>query len=174
MKQETKEKDGKIDVDKVELIVYDFDGVMTDNKVILREDGLESVVVNRADGLAVEIIKKELGKKQIILSKEKNKVVQVRAKKLGIPVISSVDKKKEILFGYCKEQNIKPENVVFIGNDLNDLDVMMAVGWPISPSDACEEVKNISKIILDVRGGDGVVREFFNYIKKGPNKLGGI
>jgi YrbI family 3-deoxy-D-manno-octulosonate 8-phosphate phosphatase len=166
MKQKTKKKDWKLDVNKIELIVYDFDGVMTDNKVILREDGLESVVVSRSDGLAVEIIKKELRKQQVIISKEKNRVVEARAKKLGIPVISGVDKKKEILFGYCKRNNIRPENVVFIGNDLNDLKAMTAVGWPICPSDACEEVKNISKRVLDVRGGDGVVREFLNHIKQ--------
>lgn len=161
-----KQKTRKLDVNKIDLIVYDFDGVMTDNKVILREDGLESVVVNRSDGLAIEIIKKEMGIKQIILTKEKNRVVEVRAKKLGIPVIKGIDDKKEILVSYCAENKIHLDSVVYIGNDLNDLEVMTVVGFPLCPSDACRDIKNISKVVMDVRGGDGVVREFLNYIKQ--------
>lgn len=148
---------------KIQLIVYDFDGVMTDNKVVLREDGLESVVVNRSDGLAVEIIKRA-GIKQIIISKEKNRVVETRAKKLGIPVIQGVDNKKGILVSYCDKNNIQIENVAYIGNDINDIDAMTIVGYPICPADAYEEVKNISKIIIGVNGGDGVVRALLKYI----------
>lgn len=150
-------------IENTELIVYDFDGVMTDNKVVLREDGIESVVVNRADGLAIGIIKQH-GIKQIILTKEKNMVVETRAAKLGIPVIRGVDNKKEVLTSYCKEYNIQLSNVVYIGNDINDLDVMRIVGYPICPADAYEEVKNVSRIILDVQGGNGVVRALLKYI----------
>src|SRR4030067_2746044 len=106
-----------IDHRMISLIVYDFDGVMTDNKVILREDGLESVIVNRADGLAVEIIK-NMGIRQIILSKEKNKVVKARAKKLCIPVVQGIDDKKKVLISYCQENNMMLDNVIYIGNDL--------------------------------------------------------
>lgn len=151
-------------IENTELIVYDFDGVMTDNKVVLREDGIESVVVNRADGLAIGIIKQH-GIKQIILTKEKNMVVETRAAKLGIPVIRGVDNKKEVLTSYCKEYNIQFSNVVYIGNDINDLDVMRSVGYPICPADAYIEVKKIARIILDVQGGSGVVRGLLKYIK---------
>jgi 3-deoxy-D-manno-octulosonate 8-phosphate phosphatase (KDO 8-P phosphatase) len=150
-------------LNNIQLIIYDFDGVLTDNKVILREDGLESVIVNRSDGLAVDIIRR-IGIKQVIITKEKNKVVEARANKLGIPVIKGVDNKKEILISYCNENNIQLDNVVYIGNDINDLEAMMVVGYAVCPSDAYEEVKKISKIILDVRGGDGVVRKFLTYI----------
>jgi len=151
-------------LENIQLIVYDFDGVFTDNRVILREDGLESVVVNRSDGLAIGMIK-EMGIKQIILSKEKNKVVEVRANKLGIPVIKGIDNKKDALVSYCNENNIHVANVAYIGNDVNDIEAMEVVGYPICPSDAYGEVKNISKIILDVPGGTGVVRDFLKYIK---------
>lgn len=150
-------------MENIKLLVYDFDGVMTDNKVALREDGLESVVVNRSDGLAIEIIKRA-GISQIILSKEKNRVVEARANKLGIPVLQGVDDKKGILVAYCNENNIQLENVVYIGNDINDIGAMMMVGYPVCPADAYEEVKNISKIILGVKGGDGVVRALLKYI----------
>lgn len=149
--------------ERIGLIVYDFDGVMTDNKVILREDGLESVIVNRADGLAVEIIK-GMGIKQIILSKEKNRVVGSRAKKLGIPVVQGIDDKK-ILMSFCGENKIMLDDVIYIGNDLNDIEVMKVVGYPLCPLDACEEVKDISKLVLGARGGDGVVRDLLKYIK---------
>ena len=153
----------KLDSSLIQLIVYDFDGVMTDNKVILREDGLESVEVNRSDGLAVEIIKR-MGIKQVILSKEKNKVVTARATKLGIPVIQGIDNKREILLSYCSERRLSLENVVYIGNDINDVGPMSVVGYPVCPLDAYEEVREISKIVLEVKGGDGVVRDFLKYI----------
>ncbi|OGL40570.1 MAG: hypothetical protein A2042_05310 [Candidatus Schekmanbacteria bacterium GWA2_38_11] len=147
----------------IHLIVYDFDGVLTDNKVTLREDGFESVVVNRSDGLAIGMIK-EMGIKQVILTKERNMVVETRAKKLGIPSLRGVDNKKEALIDFCKKNDISLECVVYIGNDLNDLEVMQSVGYPVCPLDAYDEVKSISKVILDVPGGEGVVRDFLKYI----------
>jgi len=86
----------------INLIVYDFDGVMTDNRVILREDGKESVIVNRSDGPAIETIK-NIEIKQIIITKEKNKVVEARAKKLSTPVIKGIHDKKEVLEAYYKK-----------------------------------------------------------------------
>lgn len=146
------------------LIVYDFDGVMTDNKVILREDGLESVIVNRSDGLAVDRLK-SCGMPQVILSTERNKVVAKRAQKLGIPILQGVSDKKESLRRYCRQNNVLLNDVVFVGNDLNDLEAMKSVGHPVCPSDACKEVRAISSIVLSAVGGGGVVRELLDYIK---------
>lgn len=153
-----------IKFETIKLIVYDFDGVMTNNSVILREDGLESVIVNRSDGLAVEIIKK-MGIQQLILSKENNKVVASRAKKLNIPVLHGIDNKKDALSKYCKEHDIDMGSVVYIGNDINDVEVMRTVGFPLCPQDAYAEVKAVSKFIIPEVGGSGVVRELLNYIK---------
>lgn len=149
----------------IQLIVYDFDGVMTDNKVIVREDGLESVVVNRSDGLAIEMIK-SMGIKQIILSKEKNRVVEMRAKKLGISVIKGINNKKETLISYCKEENIQLNGVVYIGNDINDIEAMRIIGYPMCPQDAYPETKAVAKFVIPVNGGNGVVRSLLNYIGK--------
>lgn len=151
------------------LIVYDFDGVMTDNKVILREDGIESVIVNRSDGLAVEIIKK-MGVQQLILSKEKNKVVTSRAKKLNIPVLHGINNKKDILRQYCKKHSIALRNVIYVGNDINDLDVMEIVGYPMCPQDAYPEARAIAKFVIPANGGSGVIRELLNYIKTNQGK----
>jgi YrbI family 3-deoxy-D-manno-octulosonate 8-phosphate phosphatase len=146
----------------VRLIVYDFDGVFTDNRVILREDGVESVIVNRADGLAIGILK-DWGIKQIIITKERNNVVEARANKLTLTVIKGVDDKKAILIDYCKDNDIPLDKVVYIGNDINDIEAMKCVGYPVCPQDAYKEVRDISKIILDVPGGAGVVRNLLKY-----------
>ena len=134
---------------KFDLIVYDFDGVMTDNRVYLCEDGKETVLCNRSDGLAVSLIKK-LGIPQIILTTETNAVVQFRAKKLEIELIHSSADKKIDLKQYCIDRQINLKRVAYIGNDLNDLDVMKLVGFPFCPSDACAEVKAISYLCLKI------------------------
>ena len=149
---------------KFDLIVYDFDGVMTDNRVYLSEDGKETVLCNRSDGLAVSLIKK-LGIPQVILTTETNAVVDFRAKKLEIELIhSSLDKKLDLSL-YCKEKHINLQTVAYIGNDLNDLEVMQSVGFAFCPSDACEEIKAISYLCLKSKGGDGVIREFLELLK---------
>jgi YrbI family 3-deoxy-D-manno-octulosonate 8-phosphate phosphatase len=84
----------------IKIIYYDFDGVMTDNKVYADQNGNEMVQVNRADGLGIAEIKK-LGIKQIIISTEKNPVVSARANKLGIPCLQGIENKKDALINYC-------------------------------------------------------------------------
>jgi len=142
----------------IKLIVYDFDGVMTDNRVIVREDGMESVIVNRSDGLGINIIK-EIGIPQMILSTETNRVVEARAKKLGIPMIQGVGDKKKVLIAYCKENNFNPNNILYVGNDINDKEVMGIIGYPVAPSDAHLDIKKLAKLTLENKGGCGVVKE---------------
>jgi len=153
---------------KIKLIVYDFDGVMTDNKVYVDQNGIEMVQVNRADGLGVAEIKK-LGIEQIIISTEKNPVVITRAKKLGIPCLQGIENKKMALFDYCKENDIDLKNVAYVGNDINDKNVMENTGLTFCPADAHEIIKNISDHVLRTKGGHGVIRELFDLInnKKG-------
>jgi len=151
-------------MNKIDLIIYDFDGVMTDNRALLMENGQEAVFVNRSDGLAVAAIKK-IGIAQLIISTEKNLLVKVRAKKLGIPVMNSIDDKKYAVEQYLKKKDINKNNVIFVGNDINDKTAMEYVGWPIAPADAHGEVKNIAKLILSSKGGYGVVRELLDRLK---------
>jgi YrbI family 3-deoxy-D-manno-octulosonate 8-phosphate phosphatase len=146
------------------LFLYDFDGVMTDNKVIIGEDGNESVICNRSDGLAVAIIK-DCGIHQAIISTETNNVVASRAQKLRIPCIHGISNKQEAVLKYCAELAISPQETLYIGNDLNDLDAMLIVGYPACPDDACREIKDIAKLILPVGGGCGVIRELLNYLE---------
>jgi len=147
----------------IKIIVYDFDGIMTDNKVFIDQNGNEMVQVNRADGLGVAEIKK-LGIKQIIISTEKNPVVSARALKLGIPCLQGIENKSLALIDYCKNNNIDLENVAYVGNDINDKNVMEIVGIKFCPSDANESILNISDHILNAKGGGGVIRELLDLI----------
>ena len=151
-------------LNNIELIVYDFDGVMTDNHLFLDENGKELVRVSRADGLGVSEIKK-LNIKQIILSTETNTVVSMRAKKLGIPCIQGVDNKKEKLYEYINVRKINLFNVIFVGNDLNDLEVMKTVGYKICPADAHKDIIKISDLVLKTKGGQGITRELLELLK---------
>ena len=108
---------------KFDLLVYDFDGVLTDNTVYVDQNGIETVRVNRADGLAISMLKNE-GRTQLILSTETNPVVSKRAEKLGIPVIQGSESKLICLKNYCNAHNINLKNVLYIGNDINDYEVM--------------------------------------------------
>jgi YrbI family 3-deoxy-D-manno-octulosonate 8-phosphate phosphatase len=145
------------------LIVYDFDGVMTDNKVYVDQNGNEMVQVNRADGLSIAKIKK-LGIKQIIISTEKNPVVSARARKLGIPCLQGIDSKKDALMDYCKKNDIDLKQVAYIGNDINDLEAMNIVGYRFCPKDSYPIIKDISDHILNAQGGEGVIREILDFI----------
>jgi YrbI family 3-deoxy-D-manno-octulosonate 8-phosphate phosphatase len=150
----------------IDLIVYDFDGVMTDNRVLILQDGTEAVFVNRSDGWAISMLR-EMGIKQLIISREANPIVKVRAEKLKIPCLHDVVDKLDILKKYLAENNIRKDKVAFIGNELNDIAAMSHVGFPVAPADACPAVKNIAKVVLKTKGGYGVVRELFDLIKRG-------
>ena len=150
-------------INNISLIIYDFDGVFTDNKVLLFEDGKEAVFVDRGDGLAVKEFRK-MGIPQIIISTEANPVVRARAKKLQIDVIHSVEDKEVVVRKYLKRHRINKGNVIFVGNDINDKKAMEFVGWPIAPANAHEDIKNISKTILRARGGFGAIRELLDIL----------
>ena len=148
---------------ELKLIIYDFDGIMTNNTAFVLEDGKEGVIINRSDGIGVNMIK-ELGIPQIILSTEENSVVAVRAKKLGLPVFQGIRNKKQALFEISRKQNVALKNIMYVGNDVNDLDCMKAVGLAVAPADAYDEVRSVAKIVLKSGGGEGVVREIAGYL----------
>ena len=148
---------------QVRVLFYDFDGVMTDNRVLVDQNGTESVFVNRSDGLAVARLKKN-GYTQVIVSTETNPVVERRAEKLGIPVIHGVDNKGEIIRRYLEENAVRKEETLFIGNDLNDLPAFEAAGLRLCPGDAYDAVKQAADFVLDTPGGAGVIRELMDYM----------
>ena len=142
----------------VRLFVYDFDGVMTDNTFSLDEHGNEIVSLNRSDGLAVSEIKKK-GYEQIILSTENSQIIKHRSKKLGIQSFIGIENKLRVLNGYLNKKNLRFSQIAYIGNDINDYEAMSLAGVKICPNDAQKSIKEICDIILDMKGGKGVIRE---------------
>ncbi|PKO05961.1 MAG: hypothetical protein CVU41_09225 [Chloroflexi bacterium HGW-Chloroflexi-3] len=142
----------------VELVVFDFDGVMTDDRVYVNQDGVEMVAANRRDGMGVNMLQKA-GYKMIVLSSEKNPVVQARCKKLNLPVIQGIDEKSIVLKKYLMDHEINPTQVIYVGNDINDLPCFPVVGCSFAVADAHPVALRQADIVLRHNGGQGAVRE---------------
>lgn len=149
----------------VKLLVLDFDGVMTNNKVIVDENGKESIICNRSDGMGVEMIKNK-GIDVIVISKEVNKVVKARCDKLNVPCVHGVDDKLSILKKELNNRGLQPEDVCYIGNDVNDIECLKYVGIGVAVNDAFPEVKKVAKVVTKKNGGEGAVREIIDNILK--------
>lgn len=139
-------------------IVWDFDGVHTDDMALIRDDGSEAVVVNRSDGMGVRLLR-EAGVPMLIISSETNDVVQRRAEKLQIPAISGTLSKLEHLTSWAKSSGIPLDRIVYVGNDINDLGCLNAVGFPIAVKSSPPEVISAALYVTETRGGRGAVRE---------------
>jgi YrbI family 3-deoxy-D-manno-octulosonate 8-phosphate phosphatase len=146
------------EIGEVRLIILDFDGVMTDNRVYVFEDGREAVACNRADGLGCELLR-SAGIALLILSTEENPVVAARARKIKVDVRQGVRDKGLALAQLLGERGLDPAQVLYVGNDVNDLSAMKLVGWPTAPADAHPSVRSMARIVTRARGGEGVVRE---------------
>lgn len=143
--------------DPVEAVAFDFDGVFTDNSVIVDEDGKESICANRSDGLGIQMLR-EAGIPMMVISKERNKVVKARCKKLGLPVVQEADDKLTVLKRWLEEHGLSPDNTVYVGNDVNDIECLRFVGCGIGPADSHPDITAFLKARAKVRGGLGVVR----------------
>lgn len=147
----------------IDLIVYDFDGVMTDNRVYVNQDGMEWVACNRSDGLGVGLLR-QAGFEQMILSTETNPVVSARAAKLRLEVMQGIDNKAGALRQLLERRHLKLQRVLYVGNDTNDLEAMRLVGFPVCPADAHPRIRALSKLVLSSVGGAGVVRELADHL----------
>ena len=101
-----------------------------------------------------------------VISTEKNNIVKHRCNKLELECYNGVENKLHQLKEICEKNQFELKNVIFVGNDLNDKEVMLNVGYPICPSDAHSKIKSLSKIVLNNRGGHGIVRELLDYLNK--------
>ncbi len=151
--------------DPVRLVVFDFDGVFTDNRVMVDQEGKEAVFCDRGDGMALSWLC-EAGIPALILSKERNSVVGARAAKLGIEVAQAIDDKVSHLTALCAQREIPIQNVVYLGNDLNDLECIKQVGCGIAVADAVSIVQTHADLVLTHPGGRGAIRELVERILK--------
>jgi N-acylneuraminate cytidylyltransferase len=140
------------------LVVFDFDGVMTDNRVWVGEEGGELVACNRSDGLGLAMLR-QLGVDLLVLSTETNPVVRARCVKLALPFEQGVRDKAGRLRDLLRERGLAPSDVIYLGNDVNDLDCMRLVGYGVAVADAYPDVRRAADLTLTSAGGHGAVRE---------------
>ena len=153
----------------IHTIAFDFDGVFTDNKVYVAADGAEMVRCDRADGLGMDLLRAALRRGKLcadvyVLSKERNPVTEVRARKLGLACHQACDDKLDFIIARLRTQrasDARPfDGLVYVGNDLNDLLVMLRAGFSVAPADAHERVRRAASVVLPQAGGNGFVRAF--------------
>lgn len=149
--------------DPVRALVLDFDGVFTDNRVLTDQDGHESVFCHRGDGWGLAQLK-ALGLPLLVISSEENPVVQARCAKLGILCLQGVRDKLAALVTWAQKHAIPLAGMIYIGNDINDLDCLRAVGCGVVVRDAHPDVYSSAHIILDAEGGQGAIRELADLI----------
>ncbi len=146
------------DVSGIRALVLDFDGVMTDNRAIVDQNGREAVLVYRGDGLGISQLV-QAGILVYVISTEQNPVVAARCSKLGIPYIQGQADKLAPLQQLARQHGLTSEQLAYVGNDVNDLACMHWVGLPIAVADAIPEVREAAVWVTQAKGGFGAVRE---------------
>ncbi|PJI41907.1 HAD family hydrolase [Ferrovibrio sp.] len=147
----------------IRLIVFDFDGVFTDNTVIVSEDGRESVVCWRSDGLGLAKLRQR-GLEMRVLSTEVNPVVAVRCRKLQLDCQQGCDDKLTALKRLAEARGLSAGQVAYMGNDINDSECLRWAGLPVVPDDAHPDVLALARLRTSQPGGRGAVREFCDLV----------
>jgi N-acylneuraminate cytidylyltransferase len=147
----------------IKLLALDFDGVLTDDRVWVSEEGLESVAAHRGDGYGIARLK-EHGVEVVVLSLESNPVVAARCRKLGITAYQNITDKAVQLRALLAERSIDAAATIFVGNDVNDLPCFPLVGFAVAVADAKPEVRAAADLCLRRPGGQGAVRELCDLI----------
>ncbi|MGW2840721.1 cytidylyltransferase domain-containing protein [Streptomyces sp. NPDC001493] len=147
----------------VDAVVLDFDGTQTDDRVMVDQDGHETVAVHRGDGLGIAALRRA-GLDVLILSTEQNPVVAARARKLQVPVLHGIDRKDLALKQWCDERGVSPDRVLYAGNDVNDLACFALAGWPVAVASAHDSVRTAARAVTRTPGGQGAVREIAGWL----------
>lgn len=154
----------------VRAVVFDFDGVMTDDRVLVMEDGTEAVLAHRGDGMGVQMLRRA-GLTLLVLSREQNRVVAARARKLGVDVIQGCDDKPTALRAWAEAAGLDLADVAFVGNDLPDLGCLDIVGLAVCPADARPPVRGRCGWVLASDGGHGAVREMADAVLRARREI---
>lgn len=150
-------------ISDVRMLVLDFDGVFTDNRVYITDDGRESVACSRGDGLGLAKLR-EFGVEIVVISTETNPVVSSRCKKLNLTCYQGVKDKIKLFKILVSERDFELSQIIYLGNDVNDLECMRLSGWSVAVRDAHREVLKIANMVLSRSGGKGAIRELCDLI----------
>ncbi len=157
-----KEKNKRLEdkAKKIKLVLTDNDGVLTDTGVYYSENGEELKRFSIRDGMGVERLKNLVNIKTVIITGELSGSVKKRAEKLKIDELYLGAKKKESLLNeILNKNNLKPENIAFIGDDVNDMELIKIVGLTAAPADAMQDILEIVDYVCKHKGGNGAFRE---------------
>ena len=151
---------------RINTFIFDVDGVLTDGRVLLLENGLQARQMHIKDGLALQMALK-YGYNVVIISGGYSDPVLKRMHYLGVTeVYLAIKNKYQFIENYLAERKIKWETVLFMGDDLPDIETLMAVGVATCPSDAIAEVREVSEYISSIGGGYGCVRDVIEKVLK--------
>lgn len=149
---------------KIQLIIIDVDGTLTDGGIYYDNEGHEFKKFNAKDGLGI-VQTQQAGIDFMILTGRSSAIVERRAIELKVKYLfQSIKDKAEFLHKFLNERNIPKQAVAYVGDDLNDYEAMKLAGIKVCPADATSEIKEISDIILTRNGGCGAVREFTDMV----------
>lgn len=151
---------------KITTFVLDVDGVLTDGSILILKDGEFARRMNVKDGYALQLAVKK-GYRILVISGGTSDAVKVRLQKLGIQdVHMNIPRKTDVLKSYVADRNLLWEEVLYMGDDIPDLEVMKLAGLACCPSDAVAEIKEISHYVSPIKGGDGCVRDVIEKVLK--------
>ncbi len=151
---------------KIKFLILDVDGVMTDGSIILDNEGNELKRFHVRDGHGIKMLNKA-GIKVGIITGRRSKVVEVRARELGIEEVhQKIFKKSKVFDELLLKYDLKDENVAFMGDDVVDQELLRRAGLSASPADAEEEAKELADLVMSRSGGRGAVRQFTDLILK--------
>jgi len=151
-------------IQKLNLVIFDVDGVFTNGSIYLSEDGKEMMKFSRIDGRGIRLLR-EQGFKTAVITSEETPIVKFRMEKLKIDEIYMGILNKITIYNQLKKKyNLDDENICYLGDDTNDLEILKIVGLSCCPKNAQNIVKKISKYISDYKGGEGFVRDVCNLI----------
>ncbi len=158
-----------INTKNIKLLILDVDGTLTDAGIYIMEDGTQFKRFNARDGMGMKEAMKAGIEVGIISHSAVATMVEERAHMLGLHYCYvGTEPKLSIYEKWMTKLKLKKEEVAYIGDDINDLDIMDAVGVVACPSDAVDAIKEIAHIVLKTPGGHGCVREFIdNYLLNG-------
>lgn len=158
------------DLTKIKTFIFDVDGVLSPNCIPLSDTGEPIRMVNIKDGYALNLASRS-GYELVIITGGNSEAVRQRFSKLGFKHIYMKSTTKiNDLDDFLLKSNSKLEEIVYIGDDIPDYQIMTKVGLPIAPSDAAPEVKDVAKYISPFKGGEGVARDIIEQVMKAQGK----
>jgi 3-deoxy-D-manno-octulosonate 8-phosphate phosphatase (KDO 8-P phosphatase) len=158
------------DLTAVKLVGFDVDGVLTDGRIIINDQGLESKNFHCRDGLGLRLLLKA-GLEVALVTGRESRLLEIRARELGLTEIhQKVDDKWAVFEKILKKKRLTAKEAAFAGDDLIDLPVLARVGLALAPADAVPEVLAIAHFVAPARGGHGAARQMAEFILKGQGR----